>query len=81
MVLAMKFIDETSIGLGEVIDCDELLVVLFVVDFLEGGLVGDFRFAFFRISIVFFFCERFIDIICKMLNDLIKINYLCFRNL
>lgn len=72
MALAMKFTDETSTGSGEVTDCDELLAALFVVDPLEGGLVGDFRLALFRISTVFPFCERFIDT-CKMLNDLIKI--------
>lgn len=77
MALAMKFTDETSTGSGEATDCDEL----FVVDPLEGGLVGDFRLALFRISTVFPFCERFIDTTCKMLNDLIKINYPCSRNL
>lgn len=81
MALAMKFTDETSTGSGEATDCDESLAALFVVDPLEGGLVGDFRLALFRISTVFPFCERFIDTTCKMLNDLIKINYPCSRNL
>lgn len=80
MTLAMKFTDETSTGSGEATDCDELLAPLFVVDPVEGGRVGDFRLALFRISTGFPFCERYINA-CKMLNDLIKINYSCSHSL